>query len=390
MPEQSRRVAVVGIGAITSLGHSANELWESLTTTVDMGPLRVSPFPTDQLVNPKELRRLDPFALFALAAADEAWRQSGLSVGLVDGGSIFATGMGGLQSLLRQYDVLKEKGPSRVSPFMVPMLMPNAGGAAVSMRFGLGGPCETITTACAAGTHAISYAARLVASGRCPVAVTGGSEAVMEEVALSGFANMTALSVSGQSRPFDAHRDGFVMGEGAGALVLEDWDRAVARGATILAEVVGSASTADAHHVTAPDPSGLGASRSMRMALHEAGLNASDIQHINAHGTSTPLNDLAESLAVREVFGTHRPLVSSNKGHLGHCLGAAGAVEAVVSVMSLLHQMVPATAGTSEVDVAIDLDVVTNSAQTSSLEHVMSNSFGFGGHNGTIIFRRAD
>jgi 3-oxoacyl-[acyl-carrier-protein] synthase II len=355
-----------------------------------MGPLRVAPFPTDHLVNPKELRRLDPFALFALAAADEAWRQSGLSVGLVDGGSIFATGMGGLQSLLRQYDVLKEKGPSRVSPFMVPMLMPNAGGAAVSMRFGLGGPCETITTACAAGTHAISYAARLVASGRCPVAVTGGSEAVMEEVALSAFANMTALSALGLSRPFDAQRDGFVMGEGAGALVLEDWDRAVARGATILAEVVGSASTADAHHITAPDPSGQGASRSMRMALHEAGLNASDIQHINAHGTSTPLNDLAESLAVREVFGTHRPLVSSNKGHLGHCLGAAGAVEAVVSVMSLVHQMVPPTAGTSEVDGAIDLDVVTASAQPASLEHVMSNSFGFGGHNGTIIFRRAD
>ncbi len=220
---------------------------------------------------PRSCAGFDPFSLYALMAADEAWNQSGLTGPLVDAGSIVTTGIGGLQTVIEQFRVLSEKGPDRVSPFMVPMMMPNAATAAVSMRFGLGGPCETVTTACAAGTHAIGNAARLVATGRSTVAVAGGAEAVMVEIAEAGFRNMTALSNTEFSRPFDIERDGFVMGEGAGILILEEWEHAIARGATIYAEVLGAASTADAHHITAPDPSGLGAIRCMELALEDAG-----------------------------------------------------------------------------------------------------------------------
>ena len=334
------------------------------------------------------MRRFDQFTLFALMAADEAWRQSGLEGPLVDAGSIVTTGIGGLQTILEQDRILNEKGPDRVSPFLVPMMMPNAATAAVSMRFGLGGPAETVTTACAAGTHAIGNAARLVASGRCDVALAGGAEAVMVEIAEAGFRNMTALSNEGLSRPFDINRNGFVMGEGAGILVLEEWDHAIARGATILAEVIGAASTADAHHITAPDPSGHGATRCMELALADADITPGDVSHINAHGTSTPLNDLAESIAVHHVFGDVAPPVTSIKGHLGHSLAAAGALEGVASVMTLLNQVVPPTAGTTEVDPAIGLDVVLGAPRSMDLDVVLSNSFGFGGHNGSVVFRR--
>jgi 3-oxoacyl-[acyl-carrier-protein] synthase II len=268
------------------------------------------------------------------------------------------------------------------------MMMPNAASAAVSMRFELGGPCETVTTACAAGTHAIGNAARFVASGRSTIAVAGGAEAVLVQIAESGFRNMTALSSTEFSRPFDVDRNGFVMGEGAGVLVLEEWEHARARGATILAEVIGAASTADYYHITAPDPSGAGAVRCMETALADAGLEARDVSHINAHGTSTPLNDLTESVAMRQVFGDDVPPITSVKGHLGHSLAAAGALEGVVSVMSLLHQTIPPTAGTTVVDPAIGLDVVMGAPRRADLEVVMSNSFGFGGHNGTVVFRR--
>jgi 3-oxoacyl-[acyl-carrier-protein] synthase II len=284
--------------------------------------------------------------------------------------------------------VLNEKGPDRVSPFLVPMMMPNAATAAVSMRFGLGGPCETVTTACAAGTHAIGNAARLVASGRCSVAVAGGAEAVIIEIAIAGFSNMTALSNEEFSQPFDVKRDGFVMGEGAGVLILEEWDHALARGATIYAEVIGAASTADAHHITAPDPTGSGAIRCMELALADAGLRPADVSHINAHGTSTELNDLAEAVAVRHVFGEHAPPVTSVKGHLGHSLAAAGALEGVASVLTLLHQAIPPTAGTTEVDPLVGLDVVLGAPREADVDVILSNSFGFGGHNGSVIFRR--
>jgi len=387
-PLQGRRVAVVGIGALSCAGVGVDALWQALQTSEAPASKRLAPFNADHIGGPKELRRLDPFTLYALMAANEAWEMSGLTGPILDAGCVVTSGIGGLQTVLEQVAVLNAKGANRVSPFMVPMMMPNAATAAVSMRLGLGGPCETVTTACAAGTHAIGNAARMVASGRSTVAVAGGAEAVMVEIAEAGFRNMTALSNEDFSRPFDVNRNGFVMGEGAGVLILEDWDHAHARGATILAEVIGAASTADSYHITAPDPEGNGAVRCMETALADADITAADVSHINAHGTSTPLNDLAESVAVRRVFGAHRPLVTSVKGHLGHSLGAAGALEGVVSVQTLLNQVIPPTAGTTEVDPAIDLDVVLGAPVHTNVDVVLSNSFGFGGHNGSVIFRR--
>jgi 3-oxoacyl-[acyl-carrier-protein] synthase II len=387
-PVQGRRVAVTGLGALTCAGVGVDALWAALIK--DTAPLskRIAPFDASHIGGPKELRRLDPFTLYALIAADEAWRQSGLEGPMVDAGSIVTTGIGGLQTILDQVGVLNAKGPDRISPFMIPMMMPNAATAAVSMRFGLGGPCETVTTACAAGTHAIGNAARLVASGRCPVVVAGGAEAVIVEIAEAGFRNMTALSNEGHSRPFDATRNGFVMGEGAGILIVEDWDHAHERGATIFAEVIGAASTADAHHITAPDPEGNGAIRCMQIALADAGITPAEVSHINAHGTSTPLNDLAEAVAVRKVFGEQSPPVTSIKGHLGHSLAAAGALEGVASVLTLQQQLMPPTAGTDEIDPQVGLDVVTGAPRHGDIEVVLSNSFGFGGHNGCVLFRR--
>jgi len=387
-PVEGRRVAVTGLGALTCAGIGVDQLWEALIKSVAPPSKRIAPFDASHLGGPKELRRLDPFALYALMAADEAWIQSGLQGPIVDAGSLVTTGIGGLQTTIEQNRVLNEKGPDRVSPFLVPMMMPNAATAAVSMRFGLGGPCETVTTACAAGTHAIGNAARLVASGRCSVAVAGGAEAVIVEIAIAGFSNMTALSNEEFSQPFDVKRDGFVMGEGAGILILEEWDHALARGATIYAEVIGAASTADAHHITAPDPSGNGAIRCMELALADAGVTPGDVSHINAHGTSTELNDLAEAVAVRHVFGEHAPPVTSIKGHLGHSLAAAGALEGVASVLTLLHQAIPPTAGTTEVDPLIHLDVVLGAPREADVDVILSNSFGFGGHNGSVVFRR--
>ena len=387
-PIEGYRVAVTGLGALSCAGVGVAALWEALQRPSAPTSKRVEAFDASHIGGPKELRRLDPFTLYALMAADEAWRQSGLAGPLTDAGSIVTTGIGGLQTVLEQVRVLTEKGPDRVSPFMVPMMMPNAAASAVSMRFGLGGPCETVTTACAAGTHAIGNGARLIATGRSPIAIVGGAEAVLVEIAEAGFRNMTALSNDDFSRPFDVSRNGFVMGEGAGILVLEEWNHAIERGATILAEVVGAASTADAHHVTAPDPSGQGAIRCMELALADAGMSPSDVSHINAHGTSTPLNDLAEALAVRHVFGDNPPPVTSIKGHLGHSLAAAGALEGVASVKTLLEQVIPPTAGTTNVDPEVGLDVVIGEPRRAQVDVVLSNSFGFGGHNGSVVFRR--
>lgn len=383
-----RRVAITGLGAVSCAGLGADNLFDSLLAGMVPSSRRVPEFDASHLGGPKEIRRLDPFALFALAAADEAWRQSGLPDQFDDGAAIMATGIGGLQTLTEQLGVLQDKGAARVSPFMIPSMMPNAGAAAVSMRFGLQGPAETIATACAAGTHAIGTAARLVASGRVTVAVAGGSEAVITPVAEAGFRNMTALSSSGHSMPFDEARDGFVMGEGAGALVLEDWHHAEARGAIIFGELLGAASTADAHHLTAPQPDGRGALACMRLALADAELEASYVGHINAHGTSTPLNDLAEAQALRALFGSHVPPVTSVKGFLGHSLAAAGALEAVVATLSLVRATLPPTVGTTNVDPAIDLDIVL-SPRAYFGGPILSNSFGFGGHNGCLVFGAA-
>jgi len=384
-PIRGRRVAVTGLGAVTCCGVGVDALWEGLLHPSVIGGA-VRGFEPQDFFGPKEVRQLDRFAQLSMVSADMAVQAAGdLVVDPAKAGVVFATGVGGLQTLADQVGVFDAKGADRVSPRLVPMMMANAGAAGISMRLGWRGPSEVICTACAAGTHAIAAAARLVATGRCDVAIGGGSEASMVPVALAAFANMTALSTSGHSRPFDARRDGFVMTEGAAAMVLEDWDRAVARGATIYAELAGTASTADAHHITAPSPDGSGAVACMELALADAGVAPSDVGHINAHGTSTPLNDLAEARAITKVFGEPGPLVTSTKGVTGHGLAAAGAIEAVAGVLTIHHATIPPTAGYEEPDPEISIRVVHGEPTPWEPAAVLSNSFGFGGHNGCLV-----
>jgi 3-oxoacyl-[acyl-carrier-protein] synthase II len=391
-PVRGRRVAVTGVGVVACCGIGADAFWEGLLAPAPEGERRVRDFDPAAWFGPKEARRVDRYAQFSVAAAEMAKADAASASDLAPdpdrAGVIFATGVGGLESLEEQIQVYLEKGARRISPFLIPMMMPNAGAATISMRSGWHGPCETITTACAAGTHAVAAAARLVASGRCDVAIGGGSEAAMTPVGIGAFTNMTALSTTGVSRPFDARRDGFICAEGAGALVLEDLEHARRRGARIYAEVLGAASTADAHHITAPAPGGSGAAACMELALADAELTPAAIGHINAHGTSTPLNDLAEAQAIAKVFGDlpgGPPPVTSIKGVTGHALGGAGAIEAVAAVLSIERALVPPTAGYGEPDPEIPLDVVHGAARAWSPAPVLSNSFGFGGHNGCLV-----
>ncbi len=385
-PVRGRRVAITGLGVLACCGMGIDAFWDGLLAPAPLGERRVPDFDPSVWFGPKEARRADRFTQFSVAAADMALTDAGdIGADPDRAGVIFATGIGGLESLEDQIQVYLEKGPRRVSPFLIPMLMPNAGAASISMRAGWHGPCETITTACAAGTHAVAAAARLVASGRCDVAIGGGSEAAMTEVGIAAFANMTALSSEGVSRPFDARRDGFVVAEGAGALVLEDLDHARRRGARIYGEVLGAGSTADAHHITAPAPGGNGAAACMELALIDADVTAADIGHINAHGTSTPLNDLAESQAISKVFGSPGPPVTSTKGVTGHALGGAGGIEAVAVSLSIDRRLIPPTAGYEVADPEIHLDVVHGAPRPWKPAPSLSNSFGFGGHNGCLV-----
>ena len=388
-----RRVAVTGLGVVAPCGIGRDAYWRGL-----LGPgatsgrvVNIADWdPSPYFDSPKEARRADRVEQFGLAAAAEALAQAGdIGVDPARFGVVIGTGVGGLGTLEEQVQVRLEKGERRVSPFLVPMMMANATGAAISMRHGLQGPNETICTACAASTHALGYAARLVASGRCDAMISGGSEAAATPSSIAGFGNMTALSSSGVSRPFDTERDGFVMGEGSAIFVLEEWEHAVARGATILGEILGSASNADAHHITAPAPGGRGAIACMKLALDDAGLSASDIVHVNAHGTSTPLNDAAEAAAVSEVFGPRSVAVTSIKGVTGHALGAAGALEAASVLLAFEHRLVPPTANTSTPDPDMTIDLVMGEARPWEPGPTISNNFGFGGHNGSVILAPA-
>jgi 3-oxoacyl-[acyl-carrier-protein] synthase II len=388
-PVTGRRVAVTGIGVVACCGLDVDSFWEGLLRPVQRPPGErvVEGFDPLQYFGPKEARRVDRFAQLGVAAAVQALAAAGdLGADPERSGVVFGTGVGGFKTLSEQTLVWRERGPDRVSPFLVPMMMVNAAAANISMRAGWRGPSEAVCTACAAGTHAVTAAARLVASGRCDVAIGGGAEASADiGVAIAAFANMTASSTTGQSRPFDRRRDGFVMSEGAGALVLEPWDRAVERGAHIYAEILGAASTSDAHHITAPLPDGSGAVSCMEQALFDAGLSPGDIAHINAHGTSTQLNDLAESRALNKVFGPTVPPVTSTKGVTGHALGGAGALEAVASVLTIERAVIPPTGGLEELDPEIELDVVAGEPRAWVPGPVLSNSFGFGGHNGSLV-----
>jgi len=389
-----RRVAITGLGVVAPCGIGKDAFWAGLLGPGLDGVGRATEFEdwdsSPYYASPKEARRADLSEQFAIAAATEALAQAGeLGVDPSRIGTIFATGVGGIFTLEKQVEIRLNKGERRVSPFLVPMMMANAPGAAVSMRFGLRGPNETICTACAAGTHALTYAARLITWGLADAVVSGGSEHAATLTALAGFGNMTALSSTGTSRPFDAERDGFVMGEGAASFVLEDWDAATARGATILGEILGGGSNADAHHITAPSPGGVGAIECMKLALDDAGLEAVDIKQINAHGTSTPLNDAAEAAAMIEVFGPNAVPVVSTKGVTGHALGAAGALEAAAVLLSMQHRLIPPTANTKVLGDDIDVDVVMGEPRQWEPGPTLSNNFGFGGHNGSIVIAPA-
>ncbi len=387
-----RRVAVTGLGVVSPVGIGQDAFWQGLLRPQPTGERRVHDFdPSRFYDDPKAIRRADRFEQFAVASAKEALAQSGaLSANPERIGVLMGTGIGGADIHEEQTKVLIEKGSRRVSPFTVPMMMANAGAAAISIQWGFQGPCETVATACATGTHAIANATRWIQWDLCDAVIAGASEATMTEVSIASFTNMKAMSPGGRSRPFDVARDGFVISEGAAVLVLEEWEIAKARGATILAEILGSASLADAHHITAPAPGGIGALRCMKRALADARLSPHDIVHINAHGTSTALNDEAEALGISQLFGTPGPAVTSIKGVTGHSLGAAGALEAAAVVLSMRHALIPPTDGLETFDPELPkIDVVMGGPREWKPGPSLSNSFGFGGHNGTLVIAPA-
>ena len=405
-----RRVVVTGIGVVTSLGRRIEELWtricngESgirLLERFDASSFRariggeILDWSVDGYIPPKEVKRIDRFAQMGLVASVDAVRDSGIDFSREDRfrcGVILGSGVGGLQEIEIQHSRLITKGPAKVSPFTVPKMMANAASGQVSIALGLRGTNTTVVTACASATNAIGDALRAIQYAHAEVVITGGAEAAVTPLGLSGFAAMRALSErnddpTAASRPFDKDRDGFVLGEGAGALVLEELDHAKARGARIYAELLGYGTTADGSHITQPDENGVGASRAMSQALEDARLDPTRIDYINAHGTSTPLGDAAETVAVKTVFKQHaRQLsISSTKSQLGHLLGASGGVELVFCVLALRDGVIPPTINYETPDPVCDLDYTPNQARQQKIGVAMSNSFGFGGHNGSLI-----
>ncbi|MCK4315396.1 MAG: beta-ketoacyl-ACP synthase II [Anaerolineae bacterium] len=408
-----QRVVITGLGAVTPLGNDVPTTWEALVAgRSGIGPItcydasdmdvqiaaEVKDFTPVPLFGRRKARRNDRFTLFALEAARQAVADAGLEFdnGLKQVTGVFiGTAIGGILTLLKNYDVLQKSGPRRVSPFMVPMMMPNAASGTVAITYGLRGPNLSIASACATGSHAIGEAAEVIRRGDAEAMLCGGSEAVITPLTLSAFKNMGAISTRNDEpqracRPFDAGRDGFVLGEGAGVLVLESLEYARRRVAHIHAELVGYGASADAFHVTAPDETGAGAALAMELALQDAGLSPEEVDYINAHGTGTLLNDRMETRAIRTVFGPHagRLVVSSTKSMLGHLMGAAGAVETIACVKSLESGWVHPTVNYETADPECDLDYVPNQARQTWPRVALSNSFGFGGHNGCLVFRR--
>ncbi|QDT48593.1 beta-ketoacyl-ACP synthase II [Symmachiella dynata] len=410
-----RRVVVTGMSVVTALGNDIPEFWDNICAGKSgVGPLRrfdvsnfkvrfggeIAEFDPSETISSRDVKRIDRFAQFALVGAHKALETSGID--LTDGdpyrhGVLIGSGIGGLQEIEQQHVKLFYRGPDRVSPFMIPKLIVNAASGNISVRFGLRGPNSAIATACASATNAIGDAFKLIQDDRADIMVTGGSESAITPMGLSGFARMNALSRRNEnpqtaSRPFDKDRDGFVLSEGAGIVVLEEYERARKRGATIYGEVLGYGMSADASHMTAPDPEGAGASRAMSGALRDARLELDQIDYINAHGTSTPLGDVAETTAIKSVFNSHskKLCVSSTKSQLGHLLGASGGVEFVVGALALHHQTVPPTINLDNPDPECDLDYVPNEARTTKVRAVLSNSFGFGGHNACLVIGKMD
>ncbi len=400
-----RRVVITGLGAVTPLGVGAralHERWASGICGIADRAGACKDFEPGEHLSVKEVRRLDRFSQFALVAADEALTQAGWNgeapYDPLKIGCVIATGIGGQYTVEAQLDVMRERGPRMVSPLGIPQYMPNAAAAAVSMKYHLQGQAYGVVSACSGGAHAVGAALRMIQYGDADAAVAGGSEAALTPFAFACFDSMQALSPSGISRPFDARRDGFVMGEGAGVLVLEEAGAAQARGATILGEVAGYGATADAYHLTAPEPSGGPAARAIELALDDAGIAPADVSYVNAHGTSTQLNDAAETAALKRALGeeqARRIPVSSTKSAIGHLLGAAGAVEAVATVETLRTRVIAPTLGYEVPDPELDLDFVPGEARPLIIANghppaALSNSFAFGGHNVALVVRGAN
>ncbi len=408
-----RRVVVTGIGCICPLGNSVAESWEKLVNGVSgIGPItkfdpsdlssriagEVKGFDGSKFFDKKELKRTDLFLQYAVAATEEALKDSGLDLDAIDRkqvGVLIGSGIGGLQTIQQNCEILATKGPRRISPFFIPMAIINMASAMVAMRFGFKGPQNAVVTACATGTNAIGDAFKIIARGDAPIVIAGGAEAAVCRLGVAGFSVMRALSTRNDepekaSRPFDRDRDGFVIGEGAGIMVLEDYEHARKRGARIYAEIVGYGMSSDAYHITMPDETGEGAALAMERALKDAGVSPEEVDYINAHGTSTPLNDRTETLAIKRVFGdaAYRIPISSNKSMIGHLLGAAGAVEAIFTVLSIYHGIIPPTINHENPDPECDLDYVPNHAREKEIKVAISNSFGFGGVNACLAFRK--
>jgi len=395
----NREIVVTGVGAVTPLGIGARTLyerWRAGVSGIQDGVGAATEFDPTEHLSIKEARRADRFSQFAMVASDEALEEAGWSEQLPYDAdriaTLIGTGIGGIGTLEANHKLLLEKGPKAVSPLSIPLLMGNSASAAVSMRHGLRGQSFATLSACAAGAHAIGTACRMIQCGDADAVVTGGSEAALTPLATAAFGALDALSDIGISRPFDAQRDGFVMGEGGAVLVLEDGDRARARGATILARVAGYGASSDAYHLTAPDKRGEGAIAAMNAALRDAGYGPQDVVYVNAHGTSTPLNDRAETIAIKEVLGLGVP-VSSLKSAIGHLLGAAGAVEAVATILAMRDRIAPPTLNYEQPEEGLDLDYVPNEARTLDINGkpaiALSNAFGFGGHNAVLCLEVA-
>ena len=409
-----RRVVVTGLGVVTPLGHDLNTFWQNLVTS-QCGIDKISAFdpsafdtkiagevrnfdPTPAFPSPKEIRRTDRYSQFGVYAAWSALKDSGLDLEKENRdeiGVFLGSGIGGLQTTSEQLKVLADRGPGRLSPFMIPMLISNMASGLVSMYFNLRGPNFATCSACATANHAIGEAWRTIKVGDAQVMFAGGAEATIVPIGIGGFCAMRAMSTRNDdpkraSRPFDKDRDGFVMGEGSGILVLEEFEHAKKRGAKIYCEITGYGNTADAHHLTSPSPGGEGAARCMKMALRSGGLNITDISYINAHGTSTPQGDICETQAIKSVFGDHakKLVVSSTKGATGHMLGAAGAVEMTACALAIKNNIVPPTINLQNPDPECDLDYVPNTARELPVNAIVNNSFGFGGHNSTIVAKK--
>ena len=408
-----KRVVVTGVGVITPVGSDVPTMWRSLLagtngigriTSFDPGGFasqiagEVKDFDPATFLAPKEIRRTERFVQFAIAASKQAVADAGLELGNEDPfriGVLIGSGMGSLRLIEEQHQLLMTKGPQKITPFMIPMIIVNMAAGHVAISLGVKGPNSCTATACASGAHGVGEAFRIIQYGDADVMLAGGTESCITPLAIGGFCSLMALSrrngePTKASRPFDKQRDGFVMGEGAGVLVLEELEHAKKRGARIYAEMVGYGRTGDAYHMTAPDPEGAGAARAMANALEDAKLKPEQISYINAHGTSTELNDKIETLAIKNVFKDHakKVPVSSTKSMMGHLVGAAGGVEAVISVLTIYHNAIPPTINYEIPDPDCDLDYVPNRARQLPVESALSNSLGFGGHNATVIFKR--